>query len=81
VGAKWCSLPWSLVEKTGDGGSPEHAAYPHMEEDKERKMCFSMAYMTSFLTFLGIPRKFPMTIMGDIQSTPLGDGPFTLSSA
>ena len=77
-GRKWCSLAWSFVEKTGDAGSTEHGAYPQMEEEKEKKMCFSMAYMTSFLTALRIPSKFPMSIMGDIKATPLGECTFRL---
>ncbi len=46
---------------------PQHATYPNMEDEKEKKMCFSMAYIASFLSNLDIPRTFPMTILGDIQ--------------
>ena len=30
----------------------EHKAYPQMEDEKEKKMCFSMAYMSAFLSAL-----------------------------
>ena len=38
-----------------------------MEDEKEKKMCFSMAYIAAFLGNLNIPRTYPMTILGDIQ--------------
>jgi hypothetical protein len=52
TGAKWCALSWSYVGRTGDAGTEEHKAYPQMEDEKEKKMCFSMAYMSAFLSAL-----------------------------
>ena len=34
-------------------------------------MCFSMAFITAFLSNLGIPRTFPLKILGQVQETPI----------
>jgi len=80
TGSKWCSLDWSFVSKTGDMGSKQHGIYSKMEDEKEKKMCFSMAYMASFLRALGMPQKYSMAIMGDIRDTPIGNADMRINS-
>ena len=71
AGQQWCSQPWGHVEKAGDAKSPQHAAFPKMELDKPLKMCFSMAFIVAFLKALGIPSDHEMTVIGDVNQTPI----------